>query len=86
VPRLGAELVAKPSNAASEYTPEQRLFIDREIAKGLEDVKKGRTYGPFNTVEEMAASIEANIQKRHLHHHQYHSAPEIDRLTPGIRK
>lgn len=56
-------ILAKPSNAAAEYTSEQRRFIDREIAKGLEDIKTGRTYGPFNTVEEMAASIEANIQK-----------------------
>jgi bifunctional DNA-binding transcriptional regulator/antitoxin component of YhaV-PrlF toxin-antitoxin module len=42
---------------------EQRRFIDREIAKGLEDIKTGRTYGPFHTVEEMAASSEATIQK-----------------------
>ena len=45
-----------------EYTPAQRRAIDREIAKGLEDIKKGRTYGPFNTVEDMAASIERNIK------------------------
>ena len=56
-------ILAKPSNTADEYTPEQRRSIDREIAKGLEDIEKGRTYGPFNTVDEMAASIEANIQK-----------------------
>ena len=56
-------IFAKPSTAADEYTSEQRRLIDREIAKGLEDIKRGRTYGPFNTVEEMAASIEANIKK-----------------------
>jgi hypothetical protein len=27
------------------------------------DIKHGRVYGPFNTAEEMAASIEANIKK-----------------------
>ena len=56
-------IVTKPPVADDEYTPKQRQIIDREIAKGLEDIKKGRTYGPFNTVEEMAASIEANIKK-----------------------
>ncbi len=56
-------ILPKLPSAADEYTPEQRQVIDREIAKGLEDVRKGRTYGPFDTVEEMIASIEANIKK-----------------------
>jgi bifunctional DNA-binding transcriptional regulator/antitoxin component of YhaV-PrlF toxin-antitoxin module len=56
-------ILATPGGAAGEYTPEQRRFLDREIAKGLEDIKKGRTYGPFHTAEQMAASIEANIKK-----------------------
>ena len=46
-----------------EYTPAQRRVVDARLARALEDVKQGRTYGPFNTVEEMAASIEANIKK-----------------------
>ena len=54
---------SKFPSAEDEYTPEQRRVIDREIARGLEDIKQGRTYGPFNTVEEMAASIEGNIKK-----------------------
>ena len=54
---------AAPSATDDEYTPEQRRIIDRQIAEGLEDIKKGRTYGPFNTVEEMIASMEANIKK-----------------------
>ena len=54
---------AAPPSTDDEYTPEQRRIIDRQIAEGLEDIKKGRTYGPFNTVEEMVASMEANIQK-----------------------
>ncbi|OFV95373.1 MAG: hypothetical protein A3H28_02215 [Acidobacteria bacterium RIFCSPLOWO2_02_FULL_61_28] len=54
---------AAPPSTDDEYTPEQRRIIDRQITEGLEDIKKGRTYGPFNTVEEMVASMEANIQK-----------------------
>jgi len=37
--------------------------MEREMAKGLEDIRKGRTCGPFNTAEEMAASVEAYIKK-----------------------
>src|SRR5258708_40222183 len=33
--------------ADDEYTPAQRRIIDRELAKGLDDVKAGRVYGPF---------------------------------------
>ena len=52
-----------PRTAADEYTPAQRRSIDRRLAQGLADVKAGRTYGPFDTAEEMAASIEATIKK-----------------------
>ncbi len=37
--------------------------MDREIAKGLADVQRGRTYGPFDSAEKMAASIEPAIAK-----------------------
>ena len=60
-------IVSKPPAAAAtadgEYTPEQRRIIEAQLAEGLEDIKQGRTYGPFNTVEEMIASIEGNIRK-----------------------
>ncbi len=59
-------IVPKLPVADDEYTPEQRRRMDQEIAQGLEDIRKGRTYGPFNTVQEMAASIEANITKSRL--------------------
>jgi AbrB family looped-hinge helix DNA binding protein len=49
--------------ADEEYTPAQRRIIDARLAKSDEDIKHDRTYGPFNTAEEMAASIEANIRK-----------------------
>ncbi len=48
--------------ADDEYTPAQRRIIDAQLAESEEDIRQGRVYGPFNTAEEMAASIEANIK------------------------
>ena len=52
-----------PSLAKDEYTPEQRRFIEREIAKGLEDVREGRVYGPFE-VEEAITFLHEQIRAR----------------------
>jgi AbrB family looped-hinge helix DNA binding protein len=54
---------SKFPTADDEYTPAQRRVIDARLAKSDEDIKHGRVYGPFDTAEEMAASIEANIRK-----------------------
>ena len=61
-PRLVIDRSKFPT-ADVEYTPAQRRIIDARLAKSDEDIKRGRVYGPFNTAEEMAASIEANIKK-----------------------
>lgn len=57
-------IIPKLPSADDEYTPAQRRIIDARLAKSDEDIKQGRVYGPFNTAEEMAASIEANIKLR----------------------
>ena len=56
-------IVAKPPVEDDEYTPRQRRAIMREIKAGLEDVRKGRVFGPFDSVDEMKASIEAYIKR-----------------------
>jgi bifunctional DNA-binding transcriptional regulator/antitoxin component of YhaV-PrlF toxin-antitoxin module len=56
-------ITPRTPNADDEYTPAERRVIDARLAKSDEDIKAGRVYGPFNTAEEMAASIEENIQK-----------------------
>ena len=56
-------IIPKLPDANDEYTPAQRRIIDARLAKADEDIEAGRLYGPFNTAEEMAASIEANIKK-----------------------
>ena len=50
-------LIPKLPAAADEYTPEERRAIDAELAESLEDVKKGRIYGPFDTMEEVERSL-----------------------------
>jgi bifunctional DNA-binding transcriptional regulator/antitoxin component of YhaV-PrlF toxin-antitoxin module len=55
-------IIPKLPRADDEYTPEQRRIIDARLAKADEDIEHGRVYGPFNTADEMAASIEAKIK------------------------
>ena len=56
-------IIPKLPSADDEYTPAQRRMIDAQLNEGLEDIRQGRTFGPFDTAEEMAASIENNIRK-----------------------
>lgn len=57
---LTSKAVTPPDD---EYTAAQRRFINRRLARGLEDVRQGRLSGPFDTAEEMAASIEGDVRK-----------------------
>ena len=61
-------IVSKPPVAAvtadDEYTPEQRRIIEAQLAEGLEDIKQGRTYGPFDTVEEAIKFLHKEIRVR----------------------
>lgn len=57
-------IIPELPSADDEYTPEQRRMIDARLAKSLEDVKKGRTYGPFHSAREMIGSIESELKKR----------------------
>ena len=56
-------LLPKLPSADDEYTPEQRRAIDARIAAGLEDVKRGRVHGPFDTHEEFIASLHREAKK-----------------------
>jgi len=46
-----------------EYTPEQRRIIDARLAESLEQVKRGATYGPFETHEEMITFLHGELKK-----------------------
>jgi bifunctional DNA-binding transcriptional regulator/antitoxin component of YhaV-PrlF toxin-antitoxin module len=56
-------IIPKVPTAADEYTPAQRRVIDARLAKADLDIKEGRVYGPFDTADEMANSIETNLKK-----------------------
>jgi AbrB family looped-hinge helix DNA binding protein len=57
-------ILPKLSTANDDYTPAQRRVIDRGIAKGLEDIKKGRVHGPFETADEAVAHLREHTRSR----------------------
>jgi bifunctional DNA-binding transcriptional regulator/antitoxin component of YhaV-PrlF toxin-antitoxin module len=56
-------IVPKLPPADDEYTPEQRRVIDARLAEGLADIKAGRTFGPFETHEEMIEFLHGQVKK-----------------------
>ncbi len=38
--------------------------VDRELARALEDVRKGRTHGPFNSAAEMLRDLHKRVARR----------------------
>ena len=39
-------------------------LLDQHIEEGLEDIREGRTYGPFETAEEMIDSLKRSLKQR----------------------
>jgi len=56
-------ILPKFPSADDEYTPAQRRTIDARLKKALDEVKRGHTAGPFNTVDDMIASLKRDIKK-----------------------
>jgi len=52
---VGDLLEAKVEGQKITLTP--KSIIDRELAHALEDVRKGRVHGPFNSAREMLADL-----------------------------
>ena len=59
---VGDMLEAKVEGKKITLTP--KGLIDRELALALEDVRRGRTYGPFGSVEEMLRDLRKRVAKR----------------------
>jgi len=57
-------IVPKLPSADDEYTPEQRRIVDARLAEGLADIKAGRTFGPFDSADQMIAHMKAQLKKR----------------------
>lgn len=53
-----------PPTSGDEYTPAQRRVVDRGIAKGLEDIRNGRTHGPFATADAAIAHLQSLARSR----------------------
>jgi len=51
-------------NADDEYTSAQRRVIEARLTKSEEDLKRGRTFGPFDTAEEMIAHMKKQLRGR----------------------
>jgi len=55
-------LEAKIERGKITLTP--KTVIDRGIAESLEEFRKGRSYGPFDTSEQILASLHQNVKKQ----------------------
>jgi bifunctional DNA-binding transcriptional regulator/antitoxin component of YhaV-PrlF toxin-antitoxin module len=59
---VGDLLEAKFEKGKITLTP--KSLIDRRIEEGLEDIRRGRTYGPFDTADQMIESLQRNMKER----------------------
>src|SRR2546427_12280530 len=57
-------IVPNLPSADDECTPEQRRIIDARLAESEEDFKKGRTFGPFRSADEMIAHMKGQLKTR----------------------
>ena len=59
--RIGDLLEATVEKGKITLVP--KAVIDRGIAESIEDYKQGRSYGPFESAEDMLKSLHANAKK-----------------------
>lgn len=59
---VGDVLEAKVEGKKITLTP--KSLIDRELALALEDIRNGRTYGPFDSVGALLRSLRQSTKKR----------------------
>ena len=59
---VGDLLEARFEEGKITLTP--KSLIDRRIEEGLEDIRRGRTYGPFDTADQMIESLQRNMKER----------------------
>jgi AbrB family looped-hinge helix DNA binding protein len=57
------DLLEAQLDEGGRITLTPRTLLERHIEEGLEDIRKGRTYGPFDTADEMIASLQRNLKK-----------------------
>jgi len=57
---VGDILEARVEHGKITYTPKR--LIDRDLAEGLDDLRHGRTHGPYATAREAIAALESRAQ------------------------
>jgi AbrB family looped-hinge helix DNA binding protein len=58
---VGDLLEARVERGKITFTP--KSVVDRGIAEGLEDIKKGRVHGPYHSVPEALKAFQARTAK-----------------------
>ena len=61
---LKAGDVLEAKTERGKITLTSKSLIDRRIAKSLADYEAGRSYGPFETADELISSLQRNMKKR----------------------
>ena len=57
---IGDLLEASVENGKITFTP--KSLVDRHLAEGLEDLRKGRTHGPYDSAEAAIAALESRAK------------------------
>lgn len=57
---IGDFLEAGVENGKITFTP--KSLVDRHLAEGLEDMRKGRTHGPYASADEAIAALDARAK------------------------
>ena len=58
---IGDLLEAKVEKGKITFAP--KSVLDRHLAEGLDDLKKGRTHGPYKSAKDAIAALEARAKK-----------------------
>ena len=58
---IGDVLEAGVQDGKITFTP--KSLVDRHLAEGLEDIRKGRTHGPYATAEAAIKALDARAKR-----------------------
>ena len=59
---VGDLLEARVEKGKITFAP--KSVLDRHLAEGLEDLKRGRTHGPYKSAQNAIAALEARAKRR----------------------
>ena len=59
---VGDLLEARVEKGKITFAP--KSVLDRHLAEGLEDLKRGRTHGPYKSARDAIAALEVRARKR----------------------